>query len=282
MLPDRFVCLISEPDAMAPALRFLTHIEQLKRIPIALLPWSGEAGYMVDETGMRRALDPQLAALIAELHLPVTWLMGDGDKWEDISVQLRPNDWLVVTVRVGAEDAAVEIAELLRRCPIPVLVIPHEPNPEGRGLLALYDSTAAGSRALQVAARVSERLGQPLNIMATASDADAEEMETTVERAMEHSYASWQLLLVQGGVVDDLARYTTVYGPALCVLGVEGGGAGGSTKFGPRPLEPMVRGLLEAATIPLLCVPEWGEPIPPRPVIGEKTLERPESGYAQA
>ncbi|HYE78183.1 MAG TPA: hypothetical protein VEI97_09360, partial [bacterium] len=175
-----------------------------------------------------------------------------------------------------------QIAELLRRCQVPVLVIPQDLGPESSGLLALFDGSAASNRALPVAAAVAERVGQALNIMATGSEEESAELEEMVERTMERSYAQWQLLLVQGGSIEELPRYAMAYGPALCVLGVEGGGAGITTKFGPAPLDPVVRGLLDQGSTPLLCVPEWGEPLQPRPLIGGQREPDPPSRTAQA
>ncbi|MCG3150989.1 MAG: hypothetical protein GEEBNDBF_00255 [bacterium] len=266
VLPSRFFCLIQDPVALGPTLRFIATLDASRKIPVALQPWSGREGEMVDETAMRRALDPVFLQVLQETRLPISWSLGDGDSWGEVASQLQSGDWLVVTYPL-LEAAAweEELAELLHWCPVPLLLMPDAPPQEAGAIVGLYDLTAAGERGLTQAAELTTTLQVPLQVLACVAEPQVDQVVALLETILAPFATDYQLSLLPDADTDDLLHYAAQLRPGLLVLGVAGAGIGIDTPFGGQPLDATLQALIRQAPCPVLCVPEWGEGLPEFP-----------------
>lgn len=260
MLPSRYFCLIQDPVALGPALRFLAELDPARRTPVALQPWSGREGEMVDETAMRRALDPEFLRVLQETRLPVSWSLGDGDSWGAVASQLKSGDWLVLTyLRRDAAQWPMELAELLHWCPLPILLLSDAPTGQQSGVLALYDLTAAGERGLLAAAELTSAIKAQLQVLASVSEEQVDDVVSLLETILANSETDYQLSLLPDAHESEVLQYAAQLRPALLVLGVAGAGIGIATPFGGQSLDPTLFALIQNAPCAILCIPEWGE-----------------------
>lgn len=215
---------------------------------------------MVDETAMRRALDPEFLRVLQETRLPVSWSLGDGDSWGAVASQLKSSDWLVLTyLRRDAAAWPEELAELLHWCPVPILLLSDAPTAQHSGILALYDLTAAGERGLLVAAELTSAIKAQLQVLASVSEEQVDDVVGLLETILANSETDYQLSLLPDAHESEVLQYAAQLRPALLVLGVAGAGIGIATPFGGQPLDPTLVALIQDAPCAILCIPEWGE-----------------------
>lgn len=215
---------------------------------------------MVNETAMRRALDPQFIQVLKELNLPITWSLGDGDSWPNVAAQLAPGDWLVVTYLTGeVADWEEELADLLHWCPYPILLMPDKTGGPMQGVVALYDLTPASERALNYAALLTSTLEVPLNVVGLTGAHEMDDVVELLKTILAKHPTDYQLQLLPNAGMTDVIEYAGDLKPALIVTGVKGAGMGIATPFGRAELDADLKSLVTRAPYPVLCLPEWGE-----------------------